>query len=192
MTAKANAACGPDSKTAGISSSAVARGTGRTWEQWFRLLDRAGGAKMEHKTIAALLHEKHGLSGWWAQMVTVGYEQGRLGRRKHQKPGGFEVSVSKTVGVPLGRLYRAWSDKRVRRRWLPEADFTVRKATKDTSMRITWIDGTAHVDANFTAKGPGKSQVAVHHKKLTSARGAESAKRLWRERLTALKEQLES
>jgi hypothetical protein len=30
---------------------------------------------MPHKQIAEYLYEKHGLSGWWSQVVTVVYEQ---------------------------------------------------------------------------------------------------------------------
>ena len=40
---------------------------------------------MPHKQIAEYLYEKHGLSGWWSQVVTVVYEQERGLREKHQK-----------------------------------------------------------------------------------------------------------
>ncbi len=40
-----------------------------------RLLDRTGAKEMAHRDIATLLHEKYGVPEWWAQMVTVGYEQ---------------------------------------------------------------------------------------------------------------------
>lgn len=178
-------------KAGGIGSAAVAKATGKSWDEWFALLERASAPKMEHQEIATLLYEKHDLSGWWAQMVTVGYEQERLGRRKHEKPGGFEVSVSKTINTPLGKLYQAWSDMRARKRWLPESNFEVREATPHKSMRITWVDGKTHVDANFYAKGDDKSQVAVQHRKLESPASAEEAKRLWADRLAALKDLLE-
>jgi hypothetical protein len=71
-------------KTAGISSAAVKKATGKDWKQWFTLLDKAGARKMPHKDIACLVYEKHQVSGWWAQMVTVGYEQARGLRQKHQ------------------------------------------------------------------------------------------------------------
>jgi hypothetical protein len=38
---------------------------------------------MPHKQIAEYLYEKHGLSGWWSQVVTVVYEQERGLREKH-------------------------------------------------------------------------------------------------------------
>lgn len=179
-------------KAGGISSQAVEKATGKSWDQWFKLIDRAGGRTMEHKAIAKLVHEKHGLSGWWSQMVTVGYEQACLGREKHAKQDGYAVSVSRTIDVPLSRLYRAWSDKRLRRRWLPEGDFEIRRATKEKSLRITWIDGVTHVDVNFYGKGNGKSQVTVQHKKLADRKSVDKVKRLWSDRLDALKQVLKA
>jgi len=192
MPTSTKGSSGSAKKAGGISSEAVLNRTGKDWDAWFRVIDRAGGAKMAHKQIAAMLHDEHGLSGWWSQMVTVGYEQARKGRKKHEKPGGFEVSVSKTIAVPLARLYRSWSDKRTRLRWLSEGDFTVRASRKDKSMRITWIDGKTHVDVDFYEKAPDKSQVSVQHKKLGNAKAAERAKAQWRERLAALQGYLES
>ena len=42
-----------------ISDEAVKRSTGKTWEQWFSVLNNAGAKKMEHKVIAKLLKEKY-------------------------------------------------------------------------------------------------------------------------------------
>ena len=56
---------------------------------------------MSHKEIAVYISEKEGCPSWWCQMVTVGYEQERGLREKHQKPDGYSVSASKTVAVPV-------------------------------------------------------------------------------------------
>jgi len=77
-------------KVAGIGASAVRKATGKDWQQWFTLLDKAGAAKMPHKDIACLLYQKHKLPGWWAQMVTVGYEQARGMREKHLSDNRFQ------------------------------------------------------------------------------------------------------
>ncbi len=178
-------------KAAGVGRVAVRDQTGKTWDQWFVLLDRAGARKLEHKEIAKLLRGKYELSAWWSQMVTVAYEQERLGRKKHEKPGGYAVSATKTINVSLKKLYRAWSQTRARQRWLPESDFEVRKATSEKSMRITWVDGETHVDAYFYSKGDDKSQIAVQHKKLKSSKSADGTKKMWKDRLASLKAVLE-
>jgi len=169
----------------GISSDAVQAKTGKTWPEWFRVLDAAGGKTMDHKGIVAVL-DTHGVGSWWQQMVTVGYEQARGRRVKHETAAGFSVSRSKTIAVPIGQLFAAWKDRRKRARWLADPDYTVRTATSNRSMRITWIDGKTHVDVGFFEKGTGKSQVAVEHSKLASAKQAEKMKTYWAKQLDKL------
>ncbi len=175
-----------------VSSAAVQAATGKTWPQWFRILDAAGCKTRTHKDVVAYLHENYGkLNGWWCQMVTVAYEQERGLRDKHEKPDGYQVSGSKTIAVPVSRLFKAFKDGPTRHRWLPGQKITIRKATPNKSMRITWTDGNTGVNANFYARGPQKAQVAVNHGKLPDAEAAEKARVFWRERLTELKSLLE-
>ena len=93
-----------------ISDEAVAAKTGKSWSEWFKLLDRAGAKKMTHQQIAAHLDEHCGVGPWWTQMVAVNYEQARGLRDKHQKPEGFEISVSRTIAAPVGKALKAWTD----------------------------------------------------------------------------------
>src|SRR5271154_6307864 len=101
-------------KYGGISSAAVKKATGRTWAQWLAVLDQAKAKNLPHKAIALLLHQKLKVPDWWCQMVTVGYEQARGLRVKHQKPDGFEVSVSRTMVAPVDRAFAAWRDASLR------------------------------------------------------------------------------
>jgi len=80
--------------------------------------------------------------------------------------------------VPLARLYRAFHDARMRARWLPEVDLTVRTATREKSMRITWPDRTSVV-VGFERKGPAKSLVALQHGKLPDQAVATRVKQYW-------------
>jgi uncharacterized protein YndB with AHSA1/START domain len=173
---------------AGMSDRVVKAKTGRSWEEWVRLLDTRGARSMVHRDIADCLYREHGVPGWWAQMVTVGYERIRgLRERGQRRDGGYEASKSRTFGVPLARLYRAFDDRGQRNRWLGDARPTVRKAMPNRSMRITWEDGTS-VEAHFTAKGPNKSQVAIQHRKLATKAAATAMKAYWEARLGALGE----
>ena len=175
-----------------MGDDAVRAKTGKTWAEWFAILDSAGAKKLDHKGIVAILTEKHTLPPWWRQMVTVGYEQERGLRVAHQSPQGFTANASKTINVPLMTLYKAWSDKKARARWLPKPDFEVRRATPGRSMRITWVDKKSNLDVGFVAKGNGKSQVALDHGKLPDASAVERMKKFWSKALQALKEKLEA
>jgi uncharacterized protein YndB with AHSA1/START domain len=179
------------SKPAGISDATVKARTGRSWSEWFALLDEAGAVKRGRKGIVALLSEHHRVGPWWRQMVTVAYEQERGLREKHQTPEGFQISVSKTIAAPVAAVFAAWADEEARAKWLSAADLTVRRATPGRSIRITWGDGTSSVDVNFYARGPEKSQVVVDQKRLADAEEVGRMKAFWSEALDALKKIVE-
>jgi hypothetical protein len=93
------------------SSEAVKKATGKGWHEWFAILDKAGAKKLDHTAIADLVykkHLKHHKTGWWAQMVTVEYERSRGLRAVNQNKQGFAVTIHKTHGVPVGKLFAAW------------------------------------------------------------------------------------
>ena len=179
-------------KAAGISDAAVRAKTGKGWSEWFRALDAAGARQMDHKAIVAHLGKHHGaLSGWWQQMVTVAYEQKRGKREKHQTSKGYAVSVTRTMGAPLTTLYAAWTNEKVRNRWLPKATLTISKATSRKSLRILW-ENTSRLDVYFYAKSGGKNQVTVDHYRLPDAAAARHRKVYWGTHLDKLKALLES
>lgn len=171
---------------AGMTDDAVSAKTGRTWKQWVRELDSVDAIAMSHKEIARHVHASYDVSGWWAQTVTVGYERIRgLREIGQRRGGGFDANKSKTFAVPVGKLYRAFSVKKNRERWLSGIDLKVRTSTVDKSMRITWPDDTS-VHAYFTAKGKQKSQVSIQHVGLADRKDQEKHKAFWADRLGAL------
>jgi uncharacterized protein YndB with AHSA1/START domain len=177
-------------KSSRMSDAAVQAKTGKTWDEWFKILDKAGGKKMNHKEIVAYLSEKYNVGPWWLQMVTVTYEQARGLREVYQKAKGYSANSSKTIAAPLAKLYKAWSDAKLRRRWLPEKDIVIRTATPEKSMRITWSDGKTSVSVYFLAKGEAKSQVALEHEKLPDAKAVTKMKTYWAEALGRLQAML--
>jgi len=181
----------PTKQAAGISDDAVKAKTGKTWSQWFMLLDKAGAKKLGHKEIAAYVHDKLHCPGWWSQMVTVGYEQERGLREKYQTPDGYQTSASKTLNVPVAAAFEAWIDDIMRSRWLSKAPLTIRKATPHKSLRITWNDGNSNVDVGLFAKGDSKCQVAVEHSKLKNARASAVMKKYWADALVRLQKLVE-
>jgi uncharacterized protein YndB with AHSA1/START domain len=177
-------------RLAGRSDAIVKANTGCTWERWVKALDRVQADTWPHGEIAKYVQEKYQVPGWWAQTVTVGYERIKGLRAVGQRrDGSFEANKSKTYPVPLSRLYRAFHDARTRARWLPGVDLTIRTATREKSMRITWPDRTSVV-VGFLRKAPGKSQIALTHGKLPDQAAATGMKQYWEERLEALKAQL--
>lgn len=177
-------------KLAGMSDDAVRARTGRGWPEWVAALDAQDATAMSHRDIARWVGDNHDISAWWAQTVTVAYERIRGLRDIGQRRGGlYEANKSRTFDVPATMLYRAFAEKRRRRRWLTDADPTVRTSRKDHSVRFAWEDGTT-VDVRFTARGDGRAQVAVQHEGLADRAAMERARKAWAARLGALQDRL--
>jgi hypothetical protein len=180
----------------GISSDAVEKATGKGWNEWCRLIDKAGGADMSHQEIAEMLHAKFKVRPWWTQMVTVGYELARGRREKHQKVGGYSVSASRTLDVSAAGAFLWWKVDRCRVLWLGDADVAVHHATPSKSVRATWNANSAKpvksISINIYPKGKDRATMTIQHEKLASAAEAKKMKTFWGKRLDRLEELIES
>jgi hypothetical protein len=174
-----------------MSDEAIRRRTQLGWEEWFNLLDDWGATERPHPEIARWLQDERGIDGWDAQSVTVSYERARGLRAVGEKADGFSITASKTVAVPIDRLYDAFVDEALRESWLPDDELRERTVTKPKSARFDWGDGTTRVIVGFEDRGESKSVVALEHARLPNAEDAERRKAYWRERLSVLKSQLE-
>ena len=182
----------------GTSDEAVARATGKSWAEWLALLDTAGGREMNHKQIVAHLQAHHDVSSWWQQQLAVGYEQSRGLRAKHEMTDGYQISRTRTLAAPATTVYNAWVDDNARAGWLPDAAFTIRKATPPKSLRLTWAGaagagaagaGATSVEVGLSDKGD-RTAVSVQHTKLPDAAAAERMKAYWAEALGRLADYL--
>lgn len=176
-------------EVSGTSDEAVTRATGKPWQEWMSLLDAAGGREMNHKQLVAQLVTA-GAGPWWQQQIAVAYENSRGLRARHEMVDGYQISRSRTMPVSAERLYDAWLNEEARRRWLPDADFTVRKTTAPKSIRLAWADGS-RVDVALTTKGPEKTTLIVQHNKLPDADAAERMKAYWAAALENLEATIE-
>jgi len=186
-----------DAKWGGISSAAVERATGSSWEKWIKALDLAGCATMSHAQIAAIAGTKFGADDWWAQMVTVGYEQARGLRKPNQKSNGFSASASRTFAASGVALTDAFVTPAKRAKWLAGAPLEVRTVRKGRSVRGAWggenlsptrgmfrpeglgQDGASIIAAWITSKGPMKASIAVQHERLKNEADVAKAKAFW-------------
>jgi len=176
----------PIEQAVGVSSDAVARRTGKSWAQWFALLDAAGAAELDHKGIVAVLAQRHGVGPWWQQMVTVAYEQARGKNGNTATDDGFQVDVSKVLELPLAKLFRFWAEPSERNKWLADDRFSIHKATASKSIRARWGRGVSRIDVDFCEKGPSKSQVTVQHNRIETSDAAEQMKAYWAKKIRAL------
>lgn len=86
-----------------MGADAMRAATGRDHEQWRDRLKDAGALEWDHARIARHLVDAEGVDPWWAQGITVDFEQACKGRLPGQRADGT-FSVSRTRTLPGERL----------------------------------------------------------------------------------------
>jgi len=172
------------------SDAAIRERTGRGWEEWFDRLDDWGAPERTHRDTARRVAAELGIDplAWNAQAITYSYERTRGLREAGERAEGFAVSASRTVAVPVERLY----DAVVANGGFADGELSERTATRPRSARFDRDGGRTRVHVTFAAKDEGRSTIALQHERLADAGEAERMKALWRERLAELKARLEA
>ena len=164
----------------------IEAGTSVPLEEWTRRLDEAGARELDHTAIARLLVERWEVSEWWAQGVTVAYEQ-VIGRRVvgQSCDGDFSASASRTVPGDPDAVRESWdafmTPERREELGLEEPRLTDTAAWR--YWRAAVQDGT-RLSVNITAKDEGRSTLGIEHKGIETAEGREVWKTAWKRTLT--------
>jgi len=170
----------------GVSDAAVQRATGKSWDEWFALLDASQGTTHNHTEIARHVYETYSIDGWWAQNVTVGYERARGMRTLHERPDGFSGNASKTFPVSVERLFSAFVEPDERVRWIEGIELHNRTSQPNKSARFDVLPEDGRLAVTFVAKGSDKSAAQLQQDRLGSAEEVAHWKALWNEQLAHL------
>lgn len=159
------------------------KGTGIGLETWARRLDEAGARELDHSEIARLLGQEWEVDDWWAQGVTIAYEQ-LIGRRVvgQSSAGDFSASASRTVDGEPGEVRDRWdalmTEQRRAQLGLEEPSLS------DTPTWRYWraaVSDGSRVAVNITAKDPGRSTLGIEHKGIETAEGRTAWKDAWKQ-----------
>lgn len=170
-----------------ISNEALEKGTGKSWGEWLKFFESIHASELTHKEIALTVYEKGGVSGWWAQMVTVSYEQ-HIGRRiaGQDCTGEFAVSVNKTLDGTMDSIMKKWQALIGERNDFSNIPISrgpdVSQTEKWRYWRCGLSDGSV-VNVNIHQKSPAKAGLSVQHEKLESNEQAEHWRAFWKEEL---------
>lgn len=166
----------------GMSDEAVKAATGRDWGAWRSFLDASGAAEKSHKQIALDLHAA-GVPGWWAQMVTVGYER-MIGRRAvgQRCDGAFSASASRTIpgdkDAALARWLAVIGDRAEYDDVLAEGEPRVTSSANWRYWKVDLEDGS-RVSVTIYDKA-GKASIGIGHEKLADAEAVARWKLWWK------------
>lgn len=156
-----------------ISDDKLIGATGKPREEWNALLDTENATNWTHTQIATWLVSEHAVDGWWAQGITVGYEQARGMRLPGQLADGtFTASTSKTVDTELLQVLDLAIEGYSAASGLQPA--SVRREAKHPTARWKLADGSSVLAT--VSPTAGKSRLTLTHLKLTSPDLLEPAK----------------
>lgn len=81
-----------------LSDARLGSGTGRSAAEWFVRLDAAGATRLSHEQISRLLVDEFEVVPWWAEGITVRYEQERGVEPPGRQPdGSYAVTVGRSL-----------------------------------------------------------------------------------------------
>lgn len=168
------------------AAARIEAGTGTALSTWTQRIEAAGGRELDHAAIARLLPERWEVSEWWAQAVTVAYEQ-VIGRRVvgQSCDGDFAASASRTVPGDPDAVRTRWDAfmSVARRAELGLEQPRLSETARWRYWRAAADDGT-RLSVNITAKDEGRSTLGIEHKGIETAVGREAWKTLWKTTLT--------
>lgn len=173
--------------------TSIEAATGRPWEEWTKWLKEIGAAELSHPDIVKLvrgaLDGKTDSPGWWAQNVTVAFEQ-HIGRRSpgQSNDGLFEVSVTKTLVGTKEDVYALWTEAHSHAKEF-RGNVIKNVRTSTTPVRLYWrcdfADGSTFAIAT-EQRAPGKAMIAATHTKLKSEAEKDQWRLYWKELISKL------
>ncbi len=168
------------------NTASIEKATNKSWQQWIDELEENGAKELSHTELAKKLYGQ--LYGrienpeWWAQGITVAYEQ-HIGKRipGQLANGLFELAVSKTVATSRSNCFKQvekWFENQSK---LNGSKF-IRPRSTETPNRSNWrcdfSDGSKFA---ATVEGDNKtSKLILSHTSLPSKQEADEWKSFWR------------
>jgi hypothetical protein len=186
-----------------VNDESVKKGSGKNWQEWRKLLDKAGAADWPHKQIVAYLTTKYKLTPWWRQMVATGYEImiGKKVEGRNSK-GEYSVTVTKTMPFNVKILWKILNSEEGLAVWLkPFGKFKlkagapfeceggifgeVRTLTTGKRIRIKLQTDEEEkptiLQINLVSKPKEKSLLVFQHEKLINGRLRTEIRARWRQ-----------
>ncbi len=169
-----------------MNIASIEKATQKPWEQWVKELDDSGSSELSHTEIARKLYAELGGKvenhGWWAQGITVAYEQ-HIGKRVPGQlaDGLFELAISKTIAKPRDVVFlqvTEWLEQQVEFNGCAQLKARSSTTPKRSNWRCDFSD-----KSKFAATVEGdnkKSKLVLSHTAVPSKTEADNWKVYWK------------
>jgi len=163
---------------------------GEPWGYWMDYMESIGAKDLSHTEIAKKIDSKINDS-WWAQTITVAYEQ-QSGRRKpgQRADGTYEASTTKMSDKDPQDLIKKWSSYAANNPELKNklaSDPEVSKTPKRHSWKAE-LKNSNRAFVAFEKMKSGKTQISVMEQRIKTENELEASKKFWKKALEEFKE----
>jgi hypothetical protein len=172
-----------------VTDADVKKKTGRTWQEWFTLLDRDGAAKLDRRRITRIVASKYGVGLWWRRTIAKAYEQSRMARDVGQELASSPVArTSRGMHPPMRALSATMHDVEARARRLKSRSFSDRPAPGTISNRHS--AGVGNVDVSGDRFEAVQSESGVIVDSIRDVHPVRKMRAFWKARVDALQKSL--
>lgn len=191
-----------------LSDEAIGTATGKSFDEWYGILDARGGPSIGRREINNFLYAECKVDIWWCATLNAEYEAARGVKDKDGRAKGYTICSTKTITAPLDKVYDAWTSAAALDTWFGKGnkasvvdggEFTnadgnqgvFKRVRPNKDLRFTWDGPDANsgtiVDVIFQDKGNGKSYVQITHDRIQTRAEADGLRHAWGEALDRLK-----
>lgn len=160
--------------------------TGRSFDDWFDILDNAGAEKWPHWKIKRYLGGKRKNDEWWASVVSEAYEQAR---GSNPARSVYSARATKTVYAKPKDVWTLIDNEDERRAWL-DIELEERSRQAQSTLYCELADGSkVTISLRKNPRVAGKKQstlVTIRHSGLTNEASLDETKAFWRSALATL------
>ena len=181
-----------------VSDASVKKETGKSFAEWFAVIDACGGPGRGRRDIGSHLYGELKVDTWWSATIQVEYEKHKGVVEKDGKGKGFTICATKSVKAPAEKCFELWATGKELDRWfgsgntldlkaggsLSNADGNaadVKSVTPGKTIRFVWKAANAPgtpVEVKFQPAG-AKTTVMVTHDRLQTRDEADGFRAAW-------------
>jgi uncharacterized protein YndB with AHSA1/START domain len=109
-----------------VSDAGAKAATGKSLEEWFKLLDKKGGVELGRREIGNWLVGEHKVDPWWSATINCEYEIARGALEKDGKPKGYTICATKSIKASPESCFAAFASAKALDGWFgPEHEASI-------------------------------------------------------------------
>jgi uncharacterized protein YndB with AHSA1/START domain len=194
-----------------VSDENVKKETGKSFAEWWTVLDAFGGPAKGRREIGNHLYGELKVDPWWSATLQVEYERHKGVVEKDGRGKGYTICATKSVKAPPGKCWEALATGVALDAWFgPKNELDLRAGgslsngdgntadvkgvTPGKTIRLVWKDASAPgtpVEVKLQPAG-AKTTVMVTHDRLQTREEADGLRAAWGEALERMKKLVEA